>query len=600
MSNIAILEGKSKPSEILKSDHLSKSQKEDWFVQNPDRLKECVAMMDQEGAMKDFEPRTQAKLLVGIMLGVKQEEEKYSKESLDVTTYNCEALNDIVKKAFEEGRKNIYQIAHSKNANAQFGAKISKEEKIVVVVKLIIELSNSIDRRLIFFKYSPMVFTGKYYEKVNENLFGKFLADLAFLIGFPKLTAYSYEYIKHFKKQFEVEALKEVPEVDPKQSKMVFENGTGVFKNGKFKFKEHFNPDDYLTNILPYSYSKNLKAALFESFLDDVIPDTDKQKVLQEFIGYIFAKNMNQEKALFLLGKGANGKSVFQNIITNTVGQKNTSHHSAREITDKTGEARAAFEGYFMNICSEISATNIDTTYLKQIISREPITGRILYRGLVTIKDIPKLIFNANKLPHNVEHNNAFFRRLIIIEFTKTIPDHLQDKNLAQKIIENELSGVFNWALEGLSRLIKEGAFTESKAIMETIEDYRRESDPVKVFLNELYVRTKPEMEKYDAMYPLKTKLKDLYNSFITYCSENGYKSVKKSKFKERMKTAKLPEVLLSDKDISSGAKDEYLDVIHTTNRRLDYYYVARCRCYDDQGLKCYHGIIKDSNNIPF
>ncbi|OGV31935.1 MAG: hypothetical protein A3E88_07330 [Legionellales bacterium RIFCSPHIGHO2_12_FULL_35_11] len=44
----------------------------------------------------------------------------------------------------------------------------------------------------------------------------------------------------------------------------------------------------------------------------------------------------------------------------------------------------------------------------------------------------------------------AYFRRFLIIPFQVTIPEAEQDKQLAQKIIKSELSGVFNWVLQGL------------------------------------------------------------------------------------------------------------------------------------------------------
>ncbi len=63
-------------------------------------------------------------------------------------------------------------------------------------------------------------------------------------------------------------------------------------------------------------------------------------------------------------------------------------------------------------------------------------------------------MFNCNELPKEVEHTNAFFRRFLIIKFDVTIPEANQDKNLSKNIIETELSGVFNWILEGLDRLL--------------------------------------------------------------------------------------------------------------------------------------------------
>ena len=67
-----------------------------------------------------------------------------------------------------------------------------------------------------------------------------------------------------------------------------------------------------------------------------------------------------------------------------------------------------------------------------------------------------KLIFNCDSLPSEVEQTLGFYRRWLIIYFDQIIPEKEQDKQLAKKIIESELSGVFNWVLEGLERLLEQ------------------------------------------------------------------------------------------------------------------------------------------------
>ena len=60
-----------------------------------------------------------------------------------------------------------------------------------------------------------------------------------------------------------------------------------------------------------------------------------------------------------------------------------------------------------------------------------------------------------------------------------------QDKELSKKIIDHELSGVFNCVLEGLRRLLLQKGFTFSDAVDHQIENYKLLSDKVKLFLND-------------------------------------------------------------------------------------------------------------------
>jgi putative DNA primase/helicase len=57
--------------------------------------------------------------------------------------------------------------------------------------------------------------------------------------------------------------------------------------------------------------------------------------------------------------------------------------------------------------------------------------------------------------------------------------------NLHTKIIEKELSGVFNWVLQGLNRLLEQKRFSDCEAAQRAVEQYKIESDSVQMFLNE-------------------------------------------------------------------------------------------------------------------
>src|SRR5262249_11653246 len=134
------------------------------------------------------------------------------------------------------------------------------------------------------------------------------------------------------------------------------------------------------------------------------------------------------------------------------------------------------------------------------------------------------LCFNCNELPRDIEQTDAYFRRLLIIPFRVKIPEEEQDAQLAQKIIAGEMSGVFNWVLEGLRRLLKNKRFTKSTIVEETIHDYRREADSVACFLDELN-------EKPNAL------LKSVYSDYKNYCTESGVKSLGRQNFRRRMES---------------------------------------------------------------
>ena len=156
-----------------------------------------------------------------------------------------------------------------------------------------------------------------------------------------------------------------------------------------------------------------------------------------------------------MYGTGANGKSVFFEVVQALLGSDNVSSYSLQSLTNDNGYFRAKLANKLVNYASEING-NLETSIFKQMVSGEPVEARLPYGQPFTLTQYAKLIFNCNELPKDVEHTNAYFRRFLIVPFDVTIPPDEQDKTLHTKIIDNELSGVFNWVLEGLDRLLKQ------------------------------------------------------------------------------------------------------------------------------------------------
>jgi putative DNA primase/helicase len=178
-----------------------------------------------------------------------------------------------------------------------------------------------------------------------------------------------------------------------------------------------------------------------------------------------------------------------------------------------------------VNYASEING-KLEASIFKQLVSGEPVEARLPYGNPFIMSDYAKLIFNCNELPWNVEHTNAFYRRFLIIPFEVTIPEGEQDKELAKKIIDSELSGVFNWVLEGLKRLLSQKKFTDCEAVRQAREQYEKESDSVKLFLEE---------SGYTICADSYVTLENIYREYQRYCLDDGYHSVSKLKFRKRI-----------------------------------------------------------------
>ena len=396
------------------------------------------------------------------------------------------------------------------------------------------------------------LFNGAYWSRLNKATTRNFLGKVAEKIKVPPFLAEEHKFCEDLYKQFLKSAY-----VDPKPSqvnKVLINLQNGTFEiSSKGTQLRPFDRSDLLTYQLPFEYNPQAKAPLFEKYLNKVLPDKESQKVLAEYLGYVFIKHgsngLKEEKALVLLGTGANGKSVFFEIVNTLLGTENTSNYSMQNLTDKNGYYRAKIANKLVNYASEING-EMEVSMFKRLSSGETLEARLPYGEPLLLTQYAKLIFNCNDLPRDVEHTNAYFRRFLIIPFNVTIPPEEQDKQLHVKIIEKELSSVFNWALGGLNRLLKQKGFTKCKAVEQAIEKYKTQSDSVKTFLNDNKYKKSP------TDYELMTRL---YPEYCIYCNEDGLKRVSKGNFKKRLLNFGVEVTRLNVGNVAYLSKEEPL-----------------------------------------
>ena len=386
------------------------------------------------------------------------------------------------------------------------------------------------------------IFNGQYWSTIDPEEFQMFLGNAAIRLGVQKLTAKHYEFKEKLFKQFQSTALLPTPEPATKKILINLKNGTFEFDPDNGNNLRTFSTSDFLTYQLPFSYDPDVKAPLFQAYLDRVLPDKSAQKVLAEYLGYIFVKNstLKLEKAMILFGTGANGKSVFFDVVTALLGSENVSIYTLQSLTEPNGYYRAKIQNKLVNYASEINV-KMETSYFKSLVSGEPVEARLPYGQPFEVTDYARLIFNCNELPKDVEQSNAFFRRFLIIPFSVTIPKEEQDRHLASRIIKNELTGVFTWVLSGLERLLKQGNFTVCDAADKALTEYQLQSDSAKLFLSDNDYIPHPTDHEL---------IKDLYSLYRVFCNEEGFKPVNKTNFRKRLEAAGFVTERVSDGNV--------------------------------------------------
>ena len=260
-------------------------------------------------------------------------------------------------------------------------------------------------------------------------------------------------------------------------------------------------------------------------FLREILVDEElKANILQEFLGYSLTPSCRMEKALFLIGSGANGKSVFLDVLDGIFGTENKSSVGLDQL--KNSHYTARLFGKMLNASYESETkAEVYEGQLKALISGEEVEADHKFGHPFQFRNKAKFIFALNSLPRVNDKTDAFYRRLLIVPFNVTIPEETRNINLAKEILSEERDQIFKWSLYGLARLRDQG-FTKSKQVEEAISEYRVSNNNVLVFVN----------ERCQLSPALQVRKSTLYEDYKDFCGESGYEALGEIKFGKQIR----------------------------------------------------------------
>jgi P4 family phage/plasmid primase-like protien len=255
-----------------------------------------------------------------------------------------------------------------------------------------------------------------------------------------------------------------------------------------------------------------------------------------EFIGYCFLPSHDYEAFLYLYGKsGANGKSVIMDVIKSFFGKENT---SSLDLQDFEGHKLQALENKIINIGSEVDSKGLNKGQMSRLkaltATKDDISIDPKNKDPRTLESEhqPKLIFAGNNKPSPSGMDDGVFRRMLLLTFDSEIKDNEKIRGLSDRF-DDEKSGILTLALKNLSTLIKKGKFTKSDKLLENIEEYKDQSNPLR-----RYTRDCLEVDN-NVIIP-----KDLlYAHYKDYIEDKGSKPLSQNNFfiklKDEMKNIK-------------------------------------------------------------
>jgi len=269
---------------------------------------------------------------------------------------------------------------------------------------------------------------------------------------------------------------KELPETRPES--LVVANG---LLNVLTRELRPFAPEEFHVAGLPTEFDPSAVCPTWMRCLGEWLPE-DKILMLQEYLGYTLYRAYPFPKAGILHGITRSGKTTVIRAWTFVLGKKNVSVVRLRDLTENKFAGADLF-GKMMNSTGELDEAEIrNTANFKAVTGRDPIRVERKGQDGFDIYPYAKLLYGTNELPRiSAKENEAFFIRIILIRFTRQFLGKDADVDLDDKL-KAEASGMLNWGLEGLQRLMARGCFEESQDTTEMKEDYLIQGDPFEYF----------------------------------------------------------------------------------------------------------------------
>lgn len=308
--------------------------------------------------------------------------------------------------------------------------------------------------------------------------------------------------------------------------KMNFLNG--VLDVNSMVFTPGHNKDLGFLYVLPYNYDPNAKAPLFEKFMTDITSgDDERKRQLLEFGGYCLSNDDYwEQKAMILVGSGANGKSAFLSTLM-AVAEGAFSVVNMRNLADP--QYIASLEGKLFNVGEEGSSRAFrETDIFKTLTSGGSIMVKTVYEKPYYITNRTKLIFACNEIPDAEDMQHGFFRRFAIVPFDFVFTKENRDPFIVEKL-KAEKAGILNLLLRHYREMKARGHLFESTAGKDALTGYMEAIDIFgEWFTSRLVIEDVKEgfvadTQKVASTYPF-TLIRDIYNDYVEWCSDMNTK----------------------------------------------------------------------------
>jgi putative DNA primase/helicase len=283
---------------------------------------------------------------------------------------------------------------------------------------------------------------------------------------------------------------------------------------------QYFN----LTSV-PFDYDPRApEPRRWLDFLAEIWPNRpEASDALGEWFGYVISGRTDLQKIFLMVGPTRGGKGVIARILGKLIGPKNVAGPTLNQFSSEFGLAPLITKPLAVVSDVRFAGRNASVVVerLLSISGEDTMTINIKYKSQWTGKLPTRLHMLSNELPKLADASAAIVGRMLLLLTTRSWLGR-EDLTL-EPALGAELTGILNWALDGLQRLTvtNDNIFTRVPDTEEAITAMQDLASPVAAFVR----------EQCEIGVRFQIAVDALYAAYTMWADNNGHRRKAKEMF---------------------------------------------------------------------
>jgi putative DNA primase/helicase len=219
-------------------------------------------------------------------------------------------------------------------------------------------------------------------------------------------------------------------------------------------------------------------------FLFDLWPnDQEAQETLQEWMGYLLTARTHFQKILLLVGPARSGKGTIGRVIRRLLGAERVCAPTLANLGEQFGLAVLIHKSAALIADARISGRSDIAVIVERLLSISgedalsiPRKYLVDWTGSLGVR----FTIMTNELPRLEDASGALASRFIMLMLQQSFLGN-EDHRLFDDLVP-ELPGIFNWALDGWTRLAMRGHFVQPATSTTVIREFEDLGSPIRAF----------------------------------------------------------------------------------------------------------------------